>query len=45
MKLLFLFFDGIGLGENNPEKSVHARQDAVFKFSLGGRTLFRIRAF
>jgi 2,3-bisphosphoglycerate-independent phosphoglycerate mutase len=40
MKLLFLFLDGIGLGENNPEKNPFAHARMPFLQSLlGGQTL------
>jgi 2,3-bisphosphoglycerate-independent phosphoglycerate mutase len=42
MKLLFLFLDGIGLGENDPEINPFARTDMpALKSLLGGRTLTR----
>jgi 2,3-bisphosphoglycerate-independent phosphoglycerate mutase len=42
MKLLFLFLDGIGLGENDPEINPFARADMpTLKSLLGGRTLTR----
>jgi hypothetical protein len=40
MKLLFLFLDGIGLGDNDPEKNPFARAKMPYLQSqLGGRTL------
>ncbi len=40
MKLLFLFLDGIGLGENDPEKNPFARAKMPYLQSLlGGQTL------
>ena len=42
MKLLFLFLDGIGLGENDPEKNPFARARMPYLNSLlGGRTLIQ----
>ncbi len=42
MKILFLFLDGIGLGENNPEINPFARADMpTLRSLLGGRTLTR----
>jgi len=42
MKLLFLFLDGIGLGENNPEINPFARADMPYLQSLlGGQRLTR----
>ena len=42
MKLLFLFLDGIGLGDNDPEKNPFARARMPYLQSLlGGRTLIR----
>jgi 2,3-bisphosphoglycerate-independent phosphoglycerate mutase len=40
MKLLFLFLDGIGLGENDPEKNPFARAKMPYlEYLLGGQTL------
>ncbi|MBC7879653.1 MAG: alkaline phosphatase family protein [Anaerolineales bacterium] len=40
MKILFLFLDGIGLGENDPEKNPFARAKMPYLESLlGGQTL------
>jgi len=40
MKILFLFLDGIGLGENDPEKNPFARAKMPYLQSLlGGQTL------
>ncbi|MBI5943036.1 MAG: alkaline phosphatase family protein [Chloroflexi bacterium] len=40
MNILFLFLDGIGLGENNPEKNPFARAEMPYLQSLlGGQTL------
>ena len=42
MKILFLFLDGIGLGENEPEKNPFARANMPYLESLlGGQTLIR----
>jgi 2,3-bisphosphoglycerate-independent phosphoglycerate mutase len=42
MNLLFIFLDGIGLGENNPEINPFARADMPYLQSLlGGRRLTR----
>ena len=42
MRLLFLFLDGIGLGENSPEINPFVRADMqTLKSLLGGRTLTR----
>ena len=42
MKLLFLFLDGIGLGDNEPEKNPFARANMPYLQSLlGGQTLIR----
>ncbi len=42
MKILFLFLDGIGLGENNPEINPFARADMPYLQSLlGGQRLTR----
>jgi 2,3-bisphosphoglycerate-independent phosphoglycerate mutase len=42
MKLLFLFLDGIGLGENDPEKNPFVRAKMPFLQSLlGGHTLIQ----
>lgn len=42
MKLLFLFLDGIGLGENDPEKNPFARAKMPnLQALLGGRILLR----
>jgi 2,3-bisphosphoglycerate-independent phosphoglycerate mutase len=42
MKILFLFLDGIGLGENNPEANPFARAEMPFLRSLlRGQTLTR----
>ena len=42
MKLLFLFLDGIGLGDNDPEKNPFARAKMPYLQSLlGGQTLIR----
>jgi hypothetical protein len=42
MKLLFLFLDGIGLGENDPQKNPFARARMPFLHSLmGGQTIIR----
>jgi 2,3-bisphosphoglycerate-independent phosphoglycerate mutase len=42
MRLLFLFLDGIGLGENDPEINPFARANMpILKSLLGGRTLTR----
>ncbi|MCJ7433866.1 MAG: hypothetical protein MUO77_10300 [Anaerolineales bacterium] len=40
MRLLFLFLDGIGLGENDPEINPFVRANMpTLKFLLGGRIL------
>jgi 2,3-bisphosphoglycerate-independent phosphoglycerate mutase len=45
MKLLFLFLDGIGLGEDNPEINPFARADTPYLQSLlGGRKLTKSAA-
>jgi 2,3-bisphosphoglycerate-independent phosphoglycerate mutase len=45
MKLLFLFLDGIGLGENNPEINPFAKADMPFLESLlGGKKLLHSSA-
>jgi hypothetical protein len=45
LKTLFLFLDGIGLGDNNPEINPFARVDMPYLQSLlGGRTLVRENA-
>ncbi len=42
MKTLFLFLDGIGLGDNDPEKNPFARAKMPYLQSLlGGKTLIR----
>ena len=42
MKILFLFLDGIGLGDNEPEKNPFARANMPYLQSLlGGQTLIR----
>ena len=42
LKILFLFLDGIGLGENDPEKNPFARAKMPYLQSLlGGQTLIR----
>jgi 2,3-bisphosphoglycerate-independent phosphoglycerate mutase len=42
MKILFLFLDGIGLGENDPETNPFARADMpCLQMLLGGRPLTR----
>ena len=42
MKTLFLFLDGIGLGDNDPERNPFARAKMTYLQSLlGGRTLVR----
>jgi hypothetical protein len=46
MKLLFLFLDGIGLGENAPEKNPFTRARMPYlKSLLGGQTLIQESAF
>lgn len=45
MKILFLFLDGIGLGENNPETNPFARASMPHLQSmLGGKTLIKSAA-
>jgi hypothetical protein len=45
LKILFLFLDGIGLGENDPEINPFARANMPYLRSLlGGRTLVRENA-
>jgi 2,3-bisphosphoglycerate-independent phosphoglycerate mutase len=42
MKLLFLFLDGIGLGDNDPQKNPFARAEMpTLRSLLGGQTLTR----
>jgi len=42
LNILFLFLDGIGLGDNDPEKNPFARAEMPYLQSLlGGRTLVR----
>ncbi|MBK8824177.1 MAG: hypothetical protein IPN58_16705 [Anaerolineales bacterium] len=45
MKILFLFLDGIGLGDDDPEKNPFARANMPYLQSLlGGQTLIRTSA-
>lgn len=45
MKILFLFLDGIGLGEDNPEINPFVKADMPYlRFLLGGRRLIKSTA-
>ena len=45
MKILFLFLDGIGLGEDNPETNPFAKADMLYLQSLlGGKRLTKSTA-